>query len=142
MDFSSDDLSEWNGNEQFLTREVLTGMTQKAGSEISRKRSFSRNTRFTVDREKELPHTTQEFLKKIGIDDAPSSDGQFPSSHSQQKSKLVGHVFVCLSALEQMVALEQVSLSNRAAVFVLVLSLYCPCFVPIWSLYPPNVVPI
>ena len=108
MDLSSDDSSEWNGNDRFLTREVLAGIKQKSGSEIPRKRSFSRNTRFTVEREKELSQKTQEFLKKIGIEDGLSSDGQ-TSSHNQQKTKLVGHVFDCLNALEQMVALDQVS---------------------------------
>jgi hypothetical protein len=111
MDFLADDSAIWNGNEKFLSREVLHGIQVKSGTEISRKRSFSRNTRFTVEKAKELPQHTEEFLKKIGIEDATitsSPDARTPKIHNEQKTKLVGHIFDCLNALEQLVALDQV----------------------------------
>jgi hypothetical protein len=111
MDFLADDSAIWNGNEKFLSREVLHGIQVKSGAEISRKRSFSRNTRFTVEKAKELPQHTEEFLKKIGIEDATitsSPDARTPKIHNEQKTKLVGHIFDCLNALEQLVALDQV----------------------------------
>lgn len=51
-----------------------------------------------MEKENELPHRTREFLRNINI--------QSTSSHHEQKTKLVGHVFDCLSALEQLVQLD------------------------------------
>eukprot|EP00602_Paraphysomonas_sp_CaronLab_P002976 CAMPEP_0185030290 /NCGR_PEP_ID=MMETSP1103-20130426/17167_1 /TAXON_ID=36769 /ORGANISM="Paraphysomonas bandaiensis, Strain Caron Lab Isolate" /LENGTH=547 /DNA_ID=CAMNT_0027565357 /DNA_START=97 /DNA_END=1740 /DNA_ORIENTATION=- len=109
MEFLADDSAIWNGNERFLTREVLNGIQEKSGTQISRKRSFSRNSKFTVEKENELPFRTQEFLKKIGIEDTSVNDPtkSWLASHNEQKTKLVGHVFDCLNALEQLVQLDQ-----------------------------------
>lgn len=112
MDFLADDSAVWNGNERFLTREVLAGIQVKSGTEISRKRSFSRNTKFTLEKAKELPQHTEEFLKKIGIEDngvSGTPDTRTPKIHNEQKTRLVGHIFECLNALEQLVSLDQVS---------------------------------
>lgn len=51
-----------------------------------------------MERENELPHRTREFLRHINI--------QETSSHNEQKTRLVAHVFDCLSALEQLVQLD------------------------------------
>jgi hypothetical protein len=83
---------------RFLTREVLHGLQVPNESQISRKRSFSKNTKFTMEKTNDLPHRTREFLRNINIQDT--------SSHHEQKTKLVGHVFDCLSALEQLVQLD------------------------------------
>jgi hypothetical protein len=54
-----------------------------------------------MEKSNDLPHRTREFLRNIGIQDT--------SSHHEQKSQLVGHVFDCLSALEQLVQLDNES---------------------------------
>lgn len=51
-----------------------------------------------MEKENDLPHRTREFLRNIGIQDT--------STHNEQKTRLVGHVFDCLSALEQLVQLD------------------------------------
>jgi hypothetical protein len=97
-------------SERFLTREVLHEIQHKAGvgPEISRKRSFSKNTRFTFEKENDLPFRTREFLRKIGIEDPSTEDDKsWIVIHQEQKTKLVGHVFDCLNALEQLVNLDQ-----------------------------------
>ena len=121
----------WEGNDRFLSRELLNGINQKSGggvggalgspavdNSISRRRSFSRNTKFTLDKQdNELPHRTQTFLKNIGIGvdnlSPTSSSATHRSSssrmmtHNEQKTKLVSHVFECLGALEELVELDQ-----------------------------------
>jgi hypothetical protein len=51
-----------------------------------------------MEKTNDLPHRTREFLRNIGIQDT--------STHHEQKTQLVGHVFDCLSALEQLVQLD------------------------------------
>lgn len=131
----------WEGNDRFLSRELLNGINQKSGGGvgggvlggmnnsakspvsdniISRRRSFSKNTKFTVEKENELPQKTQAFLKNIGIGVDSSSGGGGGSSpirstrlsHNEQKTKLVTHVFDCLGALEELVELDQQNSSS------------------------------
>ena len=118
----------WQGNDHFLSRELLHGLNQKSGGamgmgvmgnktpavdhEINRRRSFSKNTKFTLEKENELPLSTQTFLKNIGIGDNGSGKTS-RITHNEQKTKLVSHVFDCLGALEQLVELDQQFSSNE-----------------------------
>jgi hypothetical protein len=116
----------WEGNDRFLSRELLNGINQKSGggvgvmsglntsspavdNSIARRRSFSKNTKFTLEKENELPHRTQTFLKNIGIGVETTNSPQRSSrmTHNEQKTKLVTHVFDCLGALEELVELDQ-----------------------------------
>ena len=83
---------------------------------IARRRSFSKNTKFTLEKENELPHRTQAFLKNIGIgvetvsvsgNNIGSPQRNNRMTHNEQKTKLVTHVFDCLGALEELVELDQ-----------------------------------
>jgi hypothetical protein len=127
----------WEGNDRFLSREVLNGINQKSGggmrgiaspvvdNSIGRRRSFSKNTKFTMEKDNELPHRTQTFLKNIGIGgdfpnaSSPSGPNNAPPrvnirmTHNEQKTKLVSHVFDCLGALEELVELDQNSSTSE-----------------------------
>lgn len=74
-----------------------------------------------MEKENELPLRTQTFLKNIGIGIDPSSPtsplhphqkNSNRQTHNEQKTKLVSHVFDCLGALEELVELDQNSVSG------------------------------
>lgn len=134
INFLAENSVIWEGgSDRFLSRELLNEINQKTGGSIGvmgglggipspaaedaihRRRSFSKNTKFTMEKENELPHRTQVFLKNIGI----SVDGSSPNrkstrlSHNEQKTKLVSHVFDCLGALEELVALDKQFSTNE-----------------------------
>jgi hypothetical protein len=115
-DGSDNSAEDWGGKDCFLTQEVLNGIQRKsAPHEISRKRSFSRNSRFTQDMTTSLPYKTQQFLKNIGIESTTVDEDSTAitvTSHNDQKTKLVSHIFECLNALENLVQLDQ---SNNIA---------------------------
>mmetsp|Transcript_3945 Transcript_3945/g.6677 ORF Transcript_3945/g.6677 Transcript_3945/m.6677 type:complete len:592 (+) Transcript_3945:182-1957(+) len=131
IEFLANNSAIWEGNDRFLSRELLNGISQKSGGSVgpmgglgapavdpnvARRRSFSKNTKFTLEKDNELPHHTQAFLKNIGIGvDPPSASSPHRSSrvtHNEQKTKLVTHVFECLGALEELVELDHQSNSS------------------------------
>ena len=107
-------VSHNTGTQMFLTREVLQrhhiSTNRFSEQDVARKRSFSRNSKFTVDKRNEMPLNIQLFLRKIGIDDSSGSvtalDTITRAEHNEQKSKLVTHIFDSLAALEYLVQLD------------------------------------
>lgn len=88
--------------EGLLTREMLDNLARK---NISPSKRSSRGSGFSrshfdaePDEQAELPATVVTLLNRIGI---TTSEGE--NEYPEQKSRLVGHIFECLGALQSLV---------------------------------------
>ena len=115
------DLNGLSSRRLNLSKEVLESIRRKSYTVSSRKKSSANKDsfklRFAQSLRYDVPPHVNEFLQKIGITDditkdaGVSSSSTLPNIHvsmqNEKTTKLVGHIFECLGALQHLVRANQ-----------------------------------